>query len=381
MTTPKVRSAEQMFFSFTSNLLSMNRLFLYTFTFLLAGWANTPIQSQETITRICPDYPQPGGVSAPFAGFVGDSLLVAGGCNFPDVPAADGGKKKYYDTSYVLDVISNTPAWITLPVLPTPAAYGASVAVPQGLICIGGQNAQSPLTNVYLLHTDGHTSPLPALPVPVDNGGAALTSNTLYVTGGNQPASAKALYALPLDTPDTWKRLADYPGPPRIQPIVVASPDALYLIGGYAFDASNKTCTLSTDILKYDPTSDTWMRYDTIVSEQDGSPRCLVGGSGVYKNGRLYLAGGVNYNIFKQAMEGKTTADYMRKAPRWYRFNDDLLVYDLRTRRWDIHADIPGLARAGGILLEHDNALYMICGEIKPGIRSPQITLIPLLQY
>lgn len=29
-----------------------------------------------------PDYPLPEGVSAPFAGFVGDWLLVAGGCNF-----------------------------------------------------------------------------------------------------------------------------------------------------------------------------------------------------------------------------------------------------------------------------------------------------------
>ena len=35
-----------------------------------------------------PDYPQPKGVSAPFAGFVGDWLLVGGGCNFPGIPAA-----------------------------------------------------------------------------------------------------------------------------------------------------------------------------------------------------------------------------------------------------------------------------------------------------
>ena len=32
------------------------------------------------------------GVSASFAGLIDDKLLIAGGCNFPDIPAADGGK-------------------------------------------------------------------------------------------------------------------------------------------------------------------------------------------------------------------------------------------------------------------------------------------------
>nr|MDE5638509.1 hypothetical protein [Odoribacter sp.] len=36
------------------------------------------------------------GVSAPYAGMSGDRLVVAGGCNFPGVPAAEGGEKVYY---------------------------------------------------------------------------------------------------------------------------------------------------------------------------------------------------------------------------------------------------------------------------------------------
>ena len=69
--------------------------------------------------------------------------------------------------------------------------------------------------------------------------------------------------------------------------------------------------------------------------------------------------------------------NYMRKSPDWYRFNDDLLIYDLQAGNWSIYPDMPGLARAGGILLEYQDRLYMICGEIKPGIRTPQITVIP----
>ena len=37
------------------------------------------------------------GLAAPFAGSSNGVILVAGGCNFPDVPDQDGGPKKYYD--------------------------------------------------------------------------------------------------------------------------------------------------------------------------------------------------------------------------------------------------------------------------------------------
>ena len=104
----------------------------------------------------------------------------------------------------------------------------------------------------------------------------------------------------------------------------------------------------------------------------------MVGGSGVVSGNDLILAGGVDYAVFKQAMEGKAPEDYMMKPVDWYRFNNDILVYDWTGKDWRILPDVQGMARAGGILLEHDRVLYMVCGELKPGVRSPQITLFPL---
>lgn len=338
-----------------------------------------PVFGQEKDANVFPPYPQAGGVSAPFAGFIGDTLIVAGGCNFPDTPAAEGGKKVFHATAYALDVRHLSEGWIPLPPLPVPIAYGASVSTPKGLVCIGGQNTQGTQTDVYLLRTNGQTTPLPALPIPIDNGGACLCGHTLLVTGGNQPEIGKGLYALDLSSPTNWKRLTDYPGPQRVQPIVLSTPNALYLAGGYAFDAAQKKCTLSTDILKYDVATGKWSVLDTLIAERDGTPRCLAGGSGVMlSDGKMLLTGGVNHDIFRQAMEGKGPADYMKKPVVWYRFNDDLLTYDLGKRTWHVTYDVPGLARAGGILLEHDGYLYIICGEIKPGIRTPQITVLPL---
>ena len=44
------------------------------------------------------------GVAAPFAGMSGYELIVAGGCNFPEVPAAEGGEKRFYADIFALDI-------------------------------------------------------------------------------------------------------------------------------------------------------------------------------------------------------------------------------------------------------------------------------------
>ena len=111
-----------------------------------------------------PDYPQPKGVSAPFAGFVGDWLLVGGGCNFPGIPAAEGGTKVFYDDIYAIrPEAGGEQAWTALPPLPRPVAYGASVETPAGLLCIGGQNADGSTARQgrFLVATPGFLSGQP----------------------------------------------------------------------------------------------------------------------------------------------------------------------------------------------------------------------------
>lgn len=41
------------------------------------------------------------GVSGCYAGKLGDFLLMAGGCNFPDKPVSEGGIKHYYKGIYI----------------------------------------------------------------------------------------------------------------------------------------------------------------------------------------------------------------------------------------------------------------------------------------
>lgn len=339
--------------------------------------------AQESCTYL-PDHPIEQGISAPFAGFVGSSLIVAGGCNFPEKPAAEGGKKVYYSQLYNLSLEAGIFKWQKQSSLPFPVAYGASVETEKGLICIGGMNNDSTSTAVFRLYTSNPDSQKieiqcwPSLPVGIDNASAARVGNNLYICGGNQPQQEKALYVLSILHPQKWERLPDYPGHRRIQPTLVGTDKYLYLAGGFDFDASTKTCTLAMDILRYDPSTKTWDIETAIPSYPDNTFRCLVGSAGIHYNDYLIFTGGVYAPIFKEAMEGRQDSEYLKHQPSWYQFHDDLLIYHLPDKSWKIVPHVSGMAKAGGVLLQNRNNLYMVCGEIKPGIRTPEIPIVSL---
>src|SRR5215510_4111928 len=72
-----------------------------------------------------PDLPERLGVAGAFAGVANDSLLVAGGANFPDAPPWKGGKKTWYDTVYLLPETNSE--WKVIGKLPRPLGYGVSI--------------------------------------------------------------------------------------------------------------------------------------------------------------------------------------------------------------------------------------------------------------
>ena len=110
-----------------------------------------------------------------------------------------------------------SPQWLPLPDLPYPRCLCASVETPQGLVCIGGMNADSCLTQVYRLtwnEAEGFSvQQLPALPETIDNASATRAGNNIYVTGGNQQYGQNNLYTLNPETDSVWTKLTPYPGP------------------------------------------------------------------------------------------------------------------------------------------------------------------------
>ncbi|MCX7827210.1 MAG: galactose oxidase, partial [Verrucomicrobiae bacterium] len=129
-----------------------------------------------------PPIPDREGFAAPIAGVSNGALIVAGGANFPDKKPWEGGRKRWYDTAFALERPDG--AWRGGLKLPRPNAYGVSLTTPDGIVSIGGADAERHLRDVFLLAWNGAgltTKPLPSLPKPLAYSCGALLGQTIYV--------------------------------------------------------------------------------------------------------------------------------------------------------------------------------------------------------
>ena len=192
------------------------------------------------------------GVAAPFAGVLGNDLVVAGGCNFPEIPAAEGGAKRFYAEIFALD-LSDPHGWLKLGELPKPLAYGATVAVPEGLVCIGGtSDGKTSESAVYLLTSQNlktsKPQSLPSLPIGLDQHAAVYDNGTIYVAGGQIDGKPnRSIFALEYGkNAKKWVEMFQTTDDEaRLQPCLVVQNgeigQELYLFGG--FDPATKKCS------------------------------------------------------------------------------------------------------------------------------------------
>lgn len=378
----------------------MNR-FLSLFLFLSAA---LPLSAQHV--RSVAGFPaaEPGyslGVSACYAGQIGDYLVVAGGCNFPET----GKPKKYYAGVYAARIDRATLQWRLVGFLPEAAAYGATVASGDSLLFIGGNNNEHALAAVYSVRlnsagTDVLIKRLADLPATADNMAVALAGNDVFVVGGNQngkPSNVVLRYKLGSNsvnqasntiargsnsvnqaTNSTSAVNLRIPGAPRVQPVAAAYNDKLYVWGG--FYADGEQSKVHTDGYVYDVNAKEWGALFAPRSA-DGEEMTLSGGIAWADGNRLYATGGVNRTIFLDAISGRYECvkkdDYLKQPIDWYRFSGNLYVFDAVAGQWltTTFAN-QALARAGAQVVPTTLGVYYIGGELKPALRTPQIVII-----
>lgn len=357
----------------------MNR-FLSLFLFLSAALS---LSAQHV--RSVAGFPaaEPGyslGVSACYAGQIGDYLVVAGGCNFPEA----GKPKKYYAGVYAARMDRATLQWRLVGFLPEAAAYGATVACGDSLLFIGGNNTDHALAAVYSVRldsagTDVLINRLADLPATADNMAVALVGNDVFVVGGNQngkPSADVLRYKLGASTVSS----ADLriPGAPRVQPVAAAYNDKLYVWGG--FYADGEQSKVHTDGYVYDVNAKEWGALSAPHSV-DGEEMTLSGGIAWADGDHLYATGGVNRTIFLDAISGRYECvkkdDYLKQPIDWYKFSGNLYVFDAVAGQWltTTFAN-QALARAGAQAVPTTFGVYYIGGELKPALRTPQIVII-----
>ena len=307
-----------------------------------------------------PQIPDPAyakGVSAPFCGVLDGDLVVAGGANFPDKPLLEGGSKKVYDDVWRL----RHDAWECIAHLEDSTAYGATFQLPGALVFAGGTG----LDKVYLLDAEGLRS-LPPLPELVSEAGASVSGESLWLAGAGKVFTCKA-------GEWQWEVFCEMPVP-LVQPLMFATPDALYLWAGFNPETLDVPCCGWKLCL-----SSVEAGWQQIPGAPDGGT--FVGAAGVATpDGRFAVVGGVNREVFARALRNtpEDRIPYLSKQPAEYRFRKTVYVFDPSTEIWSELLSADACALAGPGLACDGRHLIVAGGEIKPGVRSSRIFSIDL---
>ncbi|MDB5323575.1 MAG: Sialic acid-induced transrane protein YjhT(NanM), possible mutarotase [Phycisphaerales bacterium] len=329
---------------------------------LLTFLAVSPAIAVADWSRL-PPLTDKNGFAGPFAGVSGGALLVAGGANFPDKKPWEGGTKVWYDRVFLLDRPDGS--WKIAGRLPRPIGYGVSVSHRDGVVCVGGSDADRHYADAFRFKVEAGkliTVPLPALPKPLANACGALVGDALYVAGGQEKPDAseasKSVFVIDLAVAEPrWREIEACPGGGRILAVAATFDGAFWVAGGAALvvgkDAKVERRYLK-DAYRYDPGRG-WRRVadlpHPVVAAPSPAPFDAAG---------FYLLGGDD-------------GSQVGSPPERHRgFSRTALRYDAKTDKWVEVGAMPCGPVTTSVTRWNDRWVIP-SGEIRPGVRSPDV--------
>lgn len=360
------------------------------------------------------------GVASPFVGVHGNALLVAGGANFPGAMPWEGGAKAWWQDIWVLEgVAGDQPRWVTGTTfqLPRPIAYGISVSIPEGVVCVGGNDAERCHADVFLLAWDAtrrevRRTEWPALPRPLANMGGALVGHLLVVAGGQEVVKGgvptKACWALDLSRRGgrggfAWTELPAWPGPERILPVVAAQgapgQERFYLFGGRTPRPGRPT-ELLTDAYVLDPRDRSWRSLGPVGGGAGVS--VMAGVAAPVGNDEIWIMGGDRGDRFREleahdlaveALKARAAEGYLppeeleRQTARELAakralyldhpgFGREVLAFNVRRETWRV-AGLAGWApQVTTLAVKVGETIVVPSGEVRPGVRTPAVVRV-----
>lgn len=340
------------------------------------------------------------GLAGVLSGCDGNHIIVAGGSNFEDHLPWRGGTKLYHDEIYVLTMgkdnsLNWSQSWQRLP---QPMAYSANVPAGKGFICIGGEDMNKKLEDVFRIFTDGDSvnlEMLPALPVALSNSGAALIGSKLFVAGGlDSKGAADCFLSLDLATNDIrWTNLPVLPQP-LSHAVVVSQSDGkeecIYVLGGR--NKTGITSVFLTDIWKYAPSSNKWIKAGTLQLNNQPAFGLSAGTGLSFGDHWIILFGGDKGIVFNQTEQ---INDLISKTPdgtekerllnekdqflsNHIGFSKEILAFNTLTGELQKVGEFPGFSQVTTNSFWWNNKIIIPSGEIRPGVRTPFVNSIKI---
>jgi solute:Na+ symporter, SSS family len=334
------------------------------------------------------------GLAGSFAGVHNNVLIVAGGSNFAGLKPWEGGSRIIYDKILVAEIVNGNLSLFDDRefLLNEPVAHGAAVSLPSGVICTGGQTPGGLTGRTFILSWQGSDlvkNELPSLPFALRDHSAAAVGNIVYVAGGETENGVSRRF-MSLDMNDRekgWTLLPDMPvGLSGLS--LVAQTDgeepALFVIGGRSRNEATGLTEFYSSVFKYSISSGSWTRKNNIsLPGEDQERPVSVAAASAIGAVHILLAGGDKGEVFRQVeremlniQQGDTDA-VARRDSLWIShpgFSNKILAYNTITDKWFLVAELEGDVPAVTSLVWWDGRLVMPGGEIRPGIRTADIT-------
>ena len=339
------------------------------------------------------------GFAGPINGISNDILIVSGGANFPDKMPWEGGKKSYSKTIHVLEKCKDQYTWNNevKSELPEAIAYCGSTSTDLGVVYVGGENENGLSNKSYLLKWNAakkevEAKVLPDFPFAIANISLTHIGNTVYAVGGDEAAKSSDFFAsLDLNEANPqWKALPNLPLA-LANAVVIAQKGKngvnIYVVGGRTKTASGISDLHNTTFV-YDVKNQSWNTAATI-SDGKSSTNFSAGAGVAVGSHSVLIVGGDNGVIFHQietylsqiaqAKSDEEKAELIAKKNKLVTnhpgFYNGILLYNTLTDQWSKIGELPFLPHVTTPAVLWDKKIILSNGEIKPGIRTPNVML------
>ncbi|KVV16157.1 galactose oxidase [Flavobacterium sp. TAB 87] len=344
-----------------------------------------------------------GSLSLGFAGVINgisnDVLIVTGGANFPDKMPWEGGKKEYSKTIYVLQKCNDQLTWIknVKSELPEAIAYCGSTSTDLGVVYVGGENENGLSNKSYLLKWNAdtkevETKSLPDFPIAIANIALTHIDTVVYAVGGDEAGQSSDFFAS-LDLNDANAKWILLPKLPiaLANSVVIAQKGKdgtnIYVVGGRTKTASGIS-DLHNTTLVFNLQKQKWETAATI-SDGKNTTNFSAGTGVAFGSHSILILGGDNGVIFHQietflsqiaqAESPEKKTDLITQKNKLVTnhpgFYNGILLYNTLTDQWSKIGELPFLPHVTTPAVVWNKKIILSNGEIKPGIRTPNVML------
>lgn len=353
-------------------ILVLKRIYFLLLTFLTCGALSAHYKVFTT-----PVVPMAKPLSGHFSGELNEQLWTWGGYRYDEAV-----NDKFADRQFI------------------GYAFGATVDVPQGSVCIGGtSDGIKSLPEVFLSRKvtyregsfsqwqfdRGSRKTLPRLPKPLHNNVAAFWDGYLYTLGG-QTDSVPNLDVFRLEWPNgtSWEHFGTIPGGARIQAVAAVQNNsngpALYVFGGYSPSTSLDSAFIHRNAICMNLNTYMWDVVE--FKNQDNGLLPTVGAQALSLGGAsIAVIGGLKEHVLPFGFENHSkmfSANALNEADNRV-FQENVLIYNTYTNSWNSLPGNENLARIHAGFAKIKGFWFLSGGETQPGVCSEQVTCVEIV--